>query len=138
MAIKTEFWEDGTLKMEIHHVDGQPTKLHREDGPAMIMYYRGSGIASFAWYRNGHLFRRGGPAETFYVSFGIVVKEVWYEKEGVGPHREDGPAMIEYSVSTGRIDNMVWYWNGRWLAIHNQHQFEKYVQERYIEEVMEG
>ena len=57
-------------------------KLHRDDGPAVIM--RGG---KMKWYNNGNLHRDGGPAATWPNG-----KEEYWQHGDL--HRDDGPAVI--------------------------------------------
>lgn len=59
----------------------------------------------------GAMHREGGPAdvERDPVS-GSTVKETWC-KDG-WPHRDDGPAIITWSLKTGKVNYSAWYRNG--------------------------
>lgn len=65
----------------------QNNVLHREDGPAITIYYK-NGEYHERWYKNNVQHRDDGPA----VYFSCDKTEEWW-RNGV-LHREDGPAVI--------------------------------------------
>lgn len=70
-------------------------KLHREDGPAVILSIPESGQTTMElYYRDNVLHRDDGPAITFYDCEGVKTGEHWYSNGVL--HRDADPAMIEY------------------------------------------
>ena len=83
--------DDGSERWELDN------KLHRDDGPALIM------PEGKSWYRHGVLHREGGPA----VEMAHGTKKWFVNGEY---HREDGPAL-----DTGNPETSRWYIHGRQL-----------------------
>lgn len=89
-------------------------KLHKEDGPAHIMFNPNHGdegegeILTESYYNNGKLHREDGPAEIDYHWSGNVEVESYYIN---GQYREDGPAVIEYNRD-GSLKRTIHYANG--------------------------
>jgi antitoxin component YwqK of YwqJK toxin-antitoxin module len=75
--------------------------LHRDDGPAIIIYFSNGTIESESFYINGKLHREDGPAIIIYFSNGTIESESFYISDKL--HREDGPSQIYYN-SDGSID----------------------------------
>lgn len=91
-------------------------KLHRENGPAVIVRDERSGeVIEEYWYRNGKLHREGGPAvidrsERNSVSPDIAVTEMWFQDGEL--HRENGPAMTLWDWA-GNLASQGFFLNGR-------------------------
>lgn len=69
--------------------------LHREDGPALIERV-GEGWRSEHYYRHGKPYRADGlPTIERYERNSELVDQEWTDEHG-NPHREDGPARIDY------------------------------------------
>ena len=66
---------------------------HREDGPALIYYYKGGAVAVERWYRDNHLSRpiEEGPAATEYYKNGNIKLMQWTCSEPGTPKK-----MISY------------------------------------------
>jgi antitoxin component YwqK of YwqJK toxin-antitoxin module len=112
------------LCSECYYKDSTKQKLHREDGPAKIEYYRNGNIEHEEYYKDGVLHREDGPVQTSYYEMGSDRKQserylirdsegeiiddifiayysngnVEYESHSKGnnDHRENGPARIWY------------------------------------------
>lgn len=68
MSEKIEYWnEEKTEILRIEYRD-ENGNLHREDGPALVQYFRlANGIVDFeVWYTNGRRNRLDGPAQLYY------------------------------------------------------------------------
>ena len=82
--IKTQTIGDTTTVQHFNSA-GQ---LHREDGPASIIYREEDGLprmVAFSWWREDRLHREDGPA-----IWDEAGNEQWYFNHRL--HREDGPA----------------------------------------------
>jgi hypothetical protein len=71
-------------------------KEHRTDGPAMVCRNENGSLDCESWYRDGFLHRDGAPAHRAYRPDGSRLAEVWW-KNGV-MHRDprDGPALTHW------------------------------------------
>jgi hypothetical protein len=78
-------------------------KLHREDGPAEILYENGQKIIEY-WYHDGKWHRDDGPAVIAYKD-GRISGERWCRYGEY--HRDDGPAIIWYE--NGQKTTEFWY-----------------------------
>ena len=98
------YYSNGNMKQELWtNVQGQ---LHRDDGPAMIIYNEDGSIESKVWVGMGE--------EVTEVRFkhwpnGNMKEELWFKNEK--PHRDDGPAGIEYNED-GSIKKEEWWKDG--------------------------
>lgn len=108
MKVDIEYWDNGNIKSEFYN-DGN----HRTDGPAIILYYR-SGIKQKEIYMvNSQLTKR-----CFYGTNGKKEQEDYWitiEDDNL-PHREDGPAVIEYNID-GTIKSETYCYKGQDLPI---------------------
>lgn len=68
------------------------SKLHRDNGPAVIKY-KGGLIIYEEWYRNDRQHRNNGPAVIKYCN-GILICELWYKYDKL--HRDNGPPIVRY------------------------------------------
>ena len=73
-----EIDDDGS-KVECWYNDSN--KLHREDGPAVIGYYKNGTVEKEYWFRDDKRHREDGPAEISYREDGTICHKSWY-KEG--------------------------------------------------------
>lgn len=90
-------------------VDG---KLHRFDGPAILVYDNAGRIQSESWYVNDCRHRGDGPAVKLFDRVGRLVREEWWRDGRLD--REDGPAVVEYAAD-GVSCFEEWWTNGeRW------------------------
>lgn len=81
---------------------------HREDGPAVVQYYKDGNKKYEAWSINNRPHREDGPAKIWYYENGNKeIEEWWIDNE---LHREDGPATIEY-YENGNKQYESWYKN---------------------------
>lgn len=55
---------------------------HREDGPAIILYFKDGSIQSEAYYKDGMKHREDGPASFHYIK-DDVVEEYYYMNEKI-------------------------------------------------------
>lgn len=83
----------GALHYEFHFIEGTIIH-HREDGPALIKFYRNGIIQRNEYLLNGLTHRIDGPAKIIYDLRGEI-QHLQYLINGKW-HREDGPAIIEY------------------------------------------
>lgn len=101
--VKSETYFDGDRIERWRDSDGE---LHRENGPAKIVY-RGNtdDIKEEHWYKHGKKHREDGPSFIIYNTArdGIEWVTAYYINDGL--HREDGPA---YTRADGR---KAWYIN---------------------------
>ncbi len=84
-------------------------KLHRDDGPAKIIYSYSGAVHLQSWYQNGKVHRNDGPAYILFDSNGKPEREFWHQNGKL--HRIDGPAEIYYT--NGRIVEENWYQNDK-------------------------
>jgi antitoxin component YwqK of YwqJK toxin-antitoxin module len=98
-------------------------KQHREDGPAYTVYYENGNIKYEAYYLNGKGYRKNGPATIRYYENGRIEFEAYY-LNGTA-HREDGPAEIWY-CENGNIESEKYYLNDF-----------IYSQKKYLEKIKE-
>lgn len=93
-------------------------ELHRDDGPAEVMYHRNGKLMRQVWYQNGEVSRIGGPAFIEYRGDGVRVNIERWLQNGVS-HRVDGPAeIIYYGEADGggrKIER--WSTNGRFFRV---------------------
>lgn len=111
--------------------------IHRENGPARVVYGESGDIITQVWYRQNKLHRIAAPAILH--NDGGRQEECWYENgiahrvgapaivrtynniktseiwslATVGLHRLDGPALFECDPSTGVVTQEEWHVNGR-------------------------
>src|SRR5690606_12558154 len=71
-------------------------KLSREDGPAVIKFYRNGNRYYEMWYKNGKRNRDGAPAVIYWFGNGNEHIERWY-KDG-RQDRKDGPAETQWNI----------------------------------------
>lgn len=117
--------------------------IHRDGGPAQIIYDAQGRVKREMWKKHGHYFRDdNGPAEVTYCPNGTVSSEdyyvrgrrrasetepalksyycsdgslrsVWYYDAQGRPHRTIGPARIIYQVGTGQVILETYYTHGQ-------------------------
>lgn len=87
-------------------------KLHRVDGPALIIIDLGMEQTHEEWMLNGRRHRDGGPAVVYRDLEGNLQEAMWY-KNG-RRHRTGGPAKINITETGDR--ELTWYQNGE---LHN-------------------
>ena len=104
----TAYKTDGSPLAEHWYYNNQ---LHRQDGPAFILYFFDiNAIRQEEWYFHGRLHRIGAPAVTIYNYDGSILCQQWYEAGKL--HRADGPAWIENHPEKNSHKEM-WYRRGR-------------------------
>jgi antitoxin component YwqK of YwqJK toxin-antitoxin module len=108
--VKEGCYDNGNIRYKYYYVN---SKLHREDGPAIIKYYDNGNIDSESYYRNGRYHREDGPANIKYYDNGNIYSKSYYINGG--RHREDGPAYIEY-YRNGNIRYKEYWVNERELT----------------------
>jgi len=89
-------------------------KVHREDGPANIIYYdyEEKSVKSEEWFRNSEPFRTGDlPTKQTYHEDGTLKSQEWSSKDD-RYHRENGPARIFYNEA-GIVSQEIWNKQGR-------------------------
>ena len=84
--------------------------LHREDGPAVIVYYENGNIKSEEYYIDGERHREDGPTQISYYSDGLI-SEVSYFLNGIR-HRDQAPA-IQTFYNNGKKSSELYYINNR-------------------------
>lgn len=94
-------------------------KMHREDGPCLILWYNNGRKKYEEWRKNGDLHREefgfnSGSAFTYWNENGNKEYETWYQNGKF--HRENGPAVIDYCYNgrTNVVINEEWFLNGMW------------------------
>lgn len=90
--------------------------LHREDGPALIVYDRSETTIEY-YYWNGSVHREDGPALVYKTNDGVFLQEKYFVNDVL--HREDGPAVIRRTPS-GVILEEHFYKHGTLLQEINQ------------------
>ena len=61
--VNIDYWPNGNVRSETYEVGGD---YHREDGPALQIWYSSGIINTVGYYVNGELHRTDGPAITWY------------------------------------------------------------------------
>lgn len=56
---------------------GQKAQIHREDGPAKIVYYKSGQIKKEDWYNKGRKYRIDGPQQITYEIDGTITGYRW-------------------------------------------------------------
>jgi hypothetical protein len=112
---RVEFW---TSEPDITSLDDAQDRdlLHREDGPAFIMYDEQDRVRGEVYQRHGLLHRDDGPAVINYFENGMAQTEQWFY-EG-REHREDGPAELTYDQLAALkgesvVEDEVWWTHGQ-------------------------
>lgn len=92
-------------------------KMHREDGPCLVVWYNNGRKKYEEWRKNGDLHReefgdKAGPAFTYWDENGNKEYKTWYQDGKF--HRENGPAIIDYCYNgkTNVAINEEWFLNG--------------------------
>lgn len=136
--IKKYYFDDDNKAnlCNIHHYNDN-SKLHREDGPAIINYNSNGNILDEIYFINGLEHRSDGPAVIQYYTAdehkNKIKREVYY-KNGLC-HREDGPAEICYNIS-GKILISKYFFNSYSVGLTSeitQEEFLQYIKTRIIE-----
>lgn len=86
-------------------------KIHRTDGPALMLYNL-TGLLREEYWINGKLHRENKPAIIYYENEYIISEEYWLNGK---LHRIDGPAVINYLK--GKIRDERYLINGKF---HNK------------------
>lgn len=97
----------GNIVKKIYYNDDMD--IHRDNGPAIVWYFRDGKIDTEIYMKNGKKHREDGPAQIEYDEEGIIIYESWY-REGK-QHREGGPAVIIYD-SNGKVHSESYWING--------------------------
>jgi antitoxin component YwqK of YwqJK toxin-antitoxin module len=84
-------------------------RLNRENGPAVIEYYKNRNIQYEDYFINGEYHREDGPAVIEYYENGNIKSEEYYLYEQL--HREDGPSYIKY-YENGNVEYERYFLNG--------------------------
>lgn len=103
---------EGTYRCELWHSyelsDGHDKVLHREDGPARIIYNEQLIIQE--WFIDGAHHRDHDRPAVIKTYKGIIIKMKWYQN-GL-KHRENGPAVRKYNSIWGECYDEEWWVNG--------------------------
>ena len=75
---------DGIRQHESYYLKG---KLHREDGPAFVAYYKNGTIGMESYCLNNQMHRENGPAQIFYKQ-DKHINQVHYYLNGKGYTKE--------------------------------------------------
>jgi antitoxin component YwqK of YwqJK toxin-antitoxin module len=110
MKYEENLMKDGKLEKSWLSDNGE---LHREDGPAFILYYDSGQIQTEEFFIFDKNHRAKGPAIIDYYEDGPIEREVFF-LYGMR-HRIDGPAEISY-YEDGSIHHEEWYINGNYLG----------------------
>ena len=73
--LKESFYSDGSIAEQSWRLNGE---LHRDDGPAEIIYRRDGSIYWQEWYLNGKRHRSDGPASIKYKRDGSIERQEWW------------------------------------------------------------
>lgn len=111
-------------------------KMHKEDGPAYIEYYRNKRIKKEIYYKNNRIHRENGPAVIHYYKNGNIKSYVYYLDNKI--HRTYGPAMIEYTAN-GDLFSLNWvhknkfyfYEVKKWLKEKNFDKWQEMKEDDY-------
>jgi hypothetical protein len=95
------------LKEEWFDKDGE---FHREDGPAITIYYESGNVFIERYFHKGKKTRTSGPSEINYHKIGNIVYEEYTLNNKL--HKEDGPARISY-YSNGNTENENYFLNNK-------------------------
>ena len=106
-----EFHENNNSKMYILN-----EQLHRENGPAVIYYFKNGKIQVEIYLKNDQLHRENGPAKIRYNIIGNIEEKHYYQNGK--RHREDGPAIIHYNI-IGNIEEKHYYQNGTKIILED-------------------
>ena len=68
--VKREYWDNGNIRREDWTLPNG--KYHREDGPAMILYYENGNKEREQWSNNDKCHREYKPAQTWYNKDGSI------------------------------------------------------------------
>lgn len=80
IEIIKEFYDDEKtiIYSEYYCMQGEPEMWHREDGPAVIKYYRNGKISYHSYWVNDKCHREDGPARTWYDKDGYKTREQFW------------------------------------------------------------
>ena len=81
-------------------------KIHRENGPAHVSWYKNGQKMYDMYYINGEYHREDGPAIKYWYMNGQKHEEIYYLNNQ--KHREDGPA-YNYWSSVGKLYKSIYY-----------------------------
>jgi len=105
----TEVLIEGTYRCELWHSyelsDEHDKVLHREDGPARIIYNEQSTLQE--WFIDGAHHREDDRPAVIVTFNGVIIKMKWYQN-GL-KHRENGPAVKKYIIDEWFEE---WWLNG--------------------------
>lgn len=126
-SIEYSYFPNGNIAKIIYFKYGDFQVIHREDGPAVNLYYGDGKISNEKYIINGELHREDGPAIIHYdYNYGFI-KEEFYYKNGKC-HKEDGPAEIYYKKSKKLARKPHYYYNGKWLQeINSNKELKQYI-----------
>ena len=113
-VIFEKIYRDERLISESYFKDETSLDLHREDGPAKIIYRKNGNIDYEEYYKDGVLHREDGPAKIRYYNNGDIEYEEYYKNGNL--HREDGPAKIRYYYN-GNIRDEEYYKDGVLISV---------------------
>ena len=125
MSYRKNFYTSGQLLEEGYYitVNGEEL-LHREDGPAYIMYYEDGTKGREQYFVYGDFHREDGPAATIWFEDGKLSAEKYFVN-GLF-HRLDGPAEIYY-FENGDVEDEIYYLNGKEVKTTSLKEFKKIV-----------
>jgi len=106
---EVSYWPNGSKKQEVWY--NEAGELHRDNGPAVIMYSQSGAKIFEEWRKNGLIWRKDGPAIVEYFESGEKASESWFNNKGK-IHREGAPAYIKYERD-GTISQEEYYKDGK-------------------------
>jgi len=72
------YYDNGNIRDEWWHKEGDDGYYHREEGPAQIIYHKSGGISYEAWLVDDEEHRMDGPACIYYHKDGTIIAEEYY------------------------------------------------------------
>lgn len=102
------YWSNGSKKQEVWY--NETGQLHRDDGPAVVMYSQNAAKIYEEWRKNGLIWKEDGPAVIEYFESGEKASESWFNEKS-RLHRSKAPAHIKYEKD-GAVNQEEYYENG--------------------------
>ena len=94
------YYDNGNIRDEWWHKEGDRDYWHKEDGPAFIRYYLSGEKELEAWWVDDERHKIDGPACIFYDPDGTIIdKEYWINNIGLTKEQwEDHPIRQEWLI----------------------------------------
>lgn len=103
--------ETGAVRLEEYWLDGQ---LHRENGPATIMWTPEGTLSAEQYFWHGIQHREPGEGPALVTYYSTSARGEIYMRHGK-KHRDpkDGPAVISHNPETGAISRQEYWYEGK-------------------------